>query len=169
MTLQTVDEKIDSAVHAAMTALGLSAAMCPDTADALNDAIGGIARNIITDDDDEACTFAGIDLPVLDKTEDYTIFDLPDLTLSEAVTVMAGLEIWHDNPRHAEITLTNIRATNIDIRDFLTVETKEKIKAHLKAVSLDAISVSPRELGALNADQIIYNVEIDNVQDPHRA
>lgn len=51
--LKTFDEKVDDAVYAAMTALGISPALCPDTADLLNDAISEIARNVVTDDEED--------------------------------------------------------------------------------------------------------------------
>jgi len=49
--LKTFDEKVDDATHAALWALGLSAALHPDTADLLNEAITGIARNVVSDDE----------------------------------------------------------------------------------------------------------------------
>ena len=54
--MQTYDEKIDSAVHAALTALGLSAVNVPDLADVLNDAIYDACHPYVTDDfaDDDA-------------------------------------------------------------------------------------------------------------------
>jgi hypothetical protein len=51
--LKSFDEKVDDAVHAALTALGLSAELCPDTADLLNDAITEIAYNVVTDDEED--------------------------------------------------------------------------------------------------------------------
>ncbi|UUV44476.1 hypothetical protein RCMENCHIE_107 [Rhodobacter phage RcMenchie] len=53
MSLQTFEEKVDAAVHAAMNALGISAERYPGTADAMNDAIYLIARNVVTDDSEE--------------------------------------------------------------------------------------------------------------------
>lgn len=53
MSLQSFEEKVNAAVHAAMMALGLSVERCPDTADALNDAIYLIARNVVTGDSEE--------------------------------------------------------------------------------------------------------------------
>lgn len=53
MSLQSFEEKVDAAVHAAMMALGLSVERCPDTADVLNDAITAIARNVVTGDSEE--------------------------------------------------------------------------------------------------------------------
>lgn len=55
MTLKTVDEKIDDAVHAAVNALGLSVTGYADVADALNSFLTPIAKSHVTDDfDDEA-------------------------------------------------------------------------------------------------------------------
>lgn len=51
--LKTFEEKVDDAVHVALTALGLSAELNPDTADLLNDAITKIAEPVVTDDDDD--------------------------------------------------------------------------------------------------------------------
>jgi len=48
-----LEEKVDDAVHAAMQALGLSPELCPNTADALNDAITEITSNLVTNDDEE--------------------------------------------------------------------------------------------------------------------
>lgn len=48
----TVDDKVDSAVHAALYALGLSAETCPDLADSLNDWLTEQAEFYVTDDED---------------------------------------------------------------------------------------------------------------------
>lgn len=51
--MQTFEEKVDAAVHAALMALGLSAENNPDTADLLNDAITEIARPVVTGDEED--------------------------------------------------------------------------------------------------------------------
>ena len=48
--MQTIDEKIDNAVHVALMALGLSVEGCPDLADALNDWLWSQAPLYISDD-----------------------------------------------------------------------------------------------------------------------
>lgn len=53
MTIQTVDEKIDNAVHAAFMAMGLSVETCSDFADSLNDFLTQEAPAYITDDSEE--------------------------------------------------------------------------------------------------------------------
>lgn len=51
--MQTVQEKIDAAVEAAMMALGLSSETMPDAADALREAITPVAENVVTSDFDD--------------------------------------------------------------------------------------------------------------------
>jgi hypothetical protein len=50
---KTVEEKVDDAVHAAITALGLSVATCPDLADSLNDWLSEQVPEYITDEDED--------------------------------------------------------------------------------------------------------------------
>lgn len=100
------------------------------------------------------------DLPVLDQTEDYTLYDLPALALSDTVAVTAELEVWHDDARHVEVILTGDMGSDPDLRHFLTTETEKRISRHLSSVGLISTSISSRESGAQHVDQIIYNVEI---------
>lgn len=51
--MQTVEDKVDTAVHVALEALGLSVENCPDLADSLNDWLSEQAPLYITDDDEE--------------------------------------------------------------------------------------------------------------------
>lgn len=63
--MQTFDEKVDSAVHVAFTALGLSVANHLELAYRLNDFITQELRNVVSDDgdDDEAQPAAETDAP----------------------------------------------------------------------------------------------------------
>lgn len=51
--MQTIEEKVDAAVHAAFMALGLSVERCPDFADSLNDWLSEQAPRYITDDTED--------------------------------------------------------------------------------------------------------------------
>ena len=51
--MQTVDEKIDAAVHAAFMAMGLSVENAPYLADKLNDWLTANAASYISDDTDD--------------------------------------------------------------------------------------------------------------------
>lgn len=152
MTLQTVDEKIDSAVHAAMTALGLSVANCPDTADALNDAIGGIARNIITDDDDDEDdtpsfgSFMGITLPIMNESRDYTAFNLGKMRLEDLNgDVFVGIEVWKDDDVSIEICIEGAKPPHKEMR-LLDAETvKKTVSAHLIGIGIPVKTIAYRE------------------------
>lgn len=63
--MQTFDQKVDSAVHVAFTALGLSVANHMDLAYRLNDFITQEFRNVVSDDGDdgEALPAAETDAP----------------------------------------------------------------------------------------------------------
>lgn len=51
--MNTIEDKVDDAVHAAFQALGLSVETCPDFADSLNDWLSEQAPSYVTDDADE--------------------------------------------------------------------------------------------------------------------
>jgi len=50
-SMQTLDEKVDTAVHVAMEALGLSVEGDADTASILNDFIYNLCHDIVTSDE----------------------------------------------------------------------------------------------------------------------
>ncbi|MDE4297129.1 hypothetical protein PXK56_18250 [Phaeobacter gallaeciensis] len=60
MTLKTIDEKIDDATHAAVTALGLSVETQPELSTLLNEAIRTWSTGLIADDEDEAASPAPV-------------------------------------------------------------------------------------------------------------
>ena len=51
--MNSFEDKVDNAVHAAMDQLGLSVANNPDTADLLSSYIGLLFMNLVTDDEED--------------------------------------------------------------------------------------------------------------------
>lgn len=49
MTKEYFDDTLDDATHAVLKTFGLSADLCPDTADAINSALHDILRDIMGD------------------------------------------------------------------------------------------------------------------------
>lgn len=109
------------------------------------------------------------DLPILDSDDDYILYGLPDLALSEDLSVRCELEFWPGSQLNAEIVLTGDHSVDPDLRHFIGTDLEEKIKAHLLASGIATKSISPREPGAHAVDQVIYNAFVEKTPGHNHA
>lgn len=121
--MQTVEEKIEAAVHAAMQALGLSPVMMPDTADTLRDAIEPIARNVVTDDEED-------DQSELTKENSILVRFIPQAWINDHA-IQTDDEMPEYRVSHADV----VELTGIPIDEFDRLEHEDQMRDELHKAS----------------------------------
>jgi hypothetical protein len=101
------------------------------------------------------------DLPLLDDTDDFRVYDLGIISLHADIAISAELEVFEDSFYAVEVHLIMDDNEPGDLREELTTETEAAILALLARKGITAINVSPREPGAQQRDLISFNVTIE--------
>lgn len=101
--MQTVEQKIDAAVHAAIYAMGLSVEGVPDLADVINDHLAQVASPYLTDDDDDDEGDEGQDRESYSDDQDRESYSTDGLDEEDAIgftASMAALKLPEEDPEY---------------------------------------------------------------------